>query len=476
MAATLLTPDICVIGAGAGGMAVAAAAATLRVPVVLIEQSKMGGEHLNYGCIPSKALLAAARRFADLKELSRFGIGIENPQLDFAAVRAHVHDVGRAVSPNSSAERFAGLGVQVIGGSAQFIDKEAVAVGDDIVIKARRTVIATGSSPATPLMPGLDAVEFLTSETIFDLAQRPEHLIVIGAGTVGLELAQAFRRFGAAVSVIEARSPLGGEDPECVDVVLASLARDGVMIHSGATVKGVAKTDAGVAVTFEAVTGVQTLTGSHLLIAAGRRPNIEALNLKAAGIKFDANGIVVNRYLRTSNKAVYAIGDVAGGPRLTHAATYHAGLVVRNALFRTTDKADDTIIPRVTFTDPELAHVGLAEAEAGKKHRKIHILRWSYHDNDRAQTERDPQGHIKVTVDRNGVILGATIAGAQAGEMISLWTLAIAQKLNIRNVAELVTPYPTLSEISKRAAINFYTPSITSSFLQRMVKWLRWWG
>ncbi|HVG50128.1 MAG TPA: FAD-dependent oxidoreductase [Xanthobacteraceae bacterium] len=476
MAATLLTPDICVIGAGAGGMAVAAAAATFRAPVVLVEQSKMGGEHLNYGCVPSKELLAVARRFADLKNLPGFGIGVENPQIDFAVVRAHVQDAIRAVSPNSSAERFAGLGVQVVLGSAQFTDHETIAVGDDIVIKARRTVIATGSSPATPLMPGLDTVEFLNNETIFDLAERPDHLIVIGAGTVGLEFAQAFRRFGAAVSVIEARTPLGGEDPECVDVVLAALMRDGIAVHAGATVKGVAKTDTGVAVTFETPGGVQTVVGSHLLITAGRRPNIEALNLQAAGIKFDANGIIVNRHLRTSNKSVYAVGDVAGGPRLTNAATYHAGLVARNALFRTSDKADDTIIPRVTFTDPELAHVGISEAEAHKKHRKVHILRWSYHDNDRAQIERAPQGHIKVIADKNGTILSATIVGAQAGEMISLWALAIAQKLNIRSIAELVAPYPTLSDISKRIAINFYAPSVKSSFLQRVIAWLRWWG
>jgi pyruvate/2-oxoglutarate dehydrogenase complex dihydrolipoamide dehydrogenase (E3) component len=396
--------------------------------------------------------------------------------MDLDGVRAHVRTVMDAVAPNDSAERYTGLGVQVIAGSAQFTGKATVAVGDDYVIKARRVVVATGSSPATPLIPGLDTVEFLTNETIFDLTQRPDHLIVIGAGAVGLEFAQAFRRFGADVTVIEARTPLGSDDPECVDVVTAALIAEGIAIHAGATVKAIARSAGGVEATVETPAGDTTISGSHLLIATGRRPNIEALNLKVAGIKSDASGIIVDRRLRTSNKKVYAIGDVTGGPRLTHAATYHAGLVVRHALFRFADKADNTLIPHITLTDPELAHVGLTEAEARKRHRKLRILRWSFHDNDRAQTEREPRGHIKVIATKRGGILGATVVGRQAGELIGVWALAIAQGLNIRSMAELIAPYPTLGDISKRAAIGFYAPRLASPLLRRIIAWLRRWG
>ncbi|MGZ5834674.1 MAG: dihydrolipoyl dehydrogenase family protein [Xanthobacteraceae bacterium] len=476
MAGKILTPDICVIGAGAGGLSVAAAAAAFGVPVVLVEQSKMGGECLNYGCVPSKALLAAARRFADLKTLPEFGIAVGDSTIDFTKVRAHMRDVMASIAPNDSAERFGGLGVQVISGTAQFTDRATVTVGDNITIRARRVVIATGSSPTTPLMPGLEGVEFLTNETIFELAERPQHLIVIGAGPVGLELAQAFRRFGSEVSVIEALTPLGNDDPECVDTVVTALLREGVAVRTGVTVKNVARNGAAIDVSIETSAGVETIRGSHLLIAAGRRPNVDALNLKAAGIKADANGVIVNRRMRTSNKKVYAVGDVARGPRLTHVANYQAGLVVRNALFRLRPKVDYTIVPHVTFTDPELAHVGLTEAAARKKFRKVRVLRWSLHDNDRAQIERQTHGHIKVVTSKRGGIIGATIVGPHAGEMILTWTLAVTQRLNIRNMAELVVPYPTLGEIGKRAAISFYTPSLTNPRLRRFIAWLRRWG
>jgi pyruvate/2-oxoglutarate dehydrogenase complex dihydrolipoamide dehydrogenase (E3) component len=472
MTRQILTPDICVIGGGAGGLSVAAAAAAFGVPVVLVEQSKMGGESLNYGCVPSKALLAAARHFAGLKELPAFGMTASGT-VDFAKVHAHMRGVIAAIAPADAAERFAGLGVQVISGTAQFIDRATVSVGDNIEIKARRFVIATGSSPAMPLMQGLDTVDYLTNETIFDLTELPENLIVIGGGTVGLELAQAFRRFGSAVSVIEANVPLGGEEPECVDAVIASLAKDGVAIHTGASVKQVARTQTGVAVTFEADGARQTIAGSHLLIAAGRRPNVDALDLKAARVKIDANGIRVNKRLKSSNRKVYAVGDVAGGPRLTHVASYQAGLVIRNAVFRQPVKVDYSAIARVTFTDPEIAQVGFTEAMARRKFRRLRILRWSYHDNDRAQAERVTHGQIKVITDKRGKILGATIVGAQAGELVSVWALAIGRGLNIRSMADLVVPYPTLGDIGKRAALSFFTPGAMSPLLRRIIVWLR---
>jgi pyruvate/2-oxoglutarate dehydrogenase complex dihydrolipoamide dehydrogenase (E3) component len=471
-----LTPDICVIGGGAGGLSVATAAASFGVPVVLVEQNRMGGEHLNYGCVPSKALLAAARRFADLKTLSPFGITAPDATVDFAGVLAHVRDVIASLAPQDSKERLSGLGVDVLSGTAQFVDRATIAVGDDITIRARRVVIATGSSPAMPLMPGIENVEFLTNETIFDLTELPRHLIVIGAGTVGLELAQAFRRLGSRVSVVETLTPLSNDDPECVDMVVTAMLREGVAIFAGATVREITRKDAGIEVNIETSGGIQTIAGSHLLIAAGRRPNIDALNLKAAGIKADANGIIVDRRQRTSNRKVYAVGDVAGGPRFTHVASYQASIVVRNALFRMRPKADYTIVPHVTFTDPEIAHVGLTEAMARKKFRKIRVLRSSLHDNDRAQAERQQHGHIKIVTSKRGRIIGATIVGPHAGELILTWTLALAQNLKISSVAEMVAPYPTLGEMSKRAASRFYVPMLTNVRLRRFIVWLRRWG
>jgi pyruvate/2-oxoglutarate dehydrogenase complex dihydrolipoamide dehydrogenase (E3) component len=472
MTKTTLTPDICIIGGGAGGLAAAAAAAAFGVPVVLVEQSRMGGDSLNYGCVPSKALLAAARRFAGLKDFPDFGLTASGT-VDFAKVRAHVRDVIAAIAPTDSAQRYTGLGVHVISGTAQFIDRATVAVGDDIAIKARRFIIATGSSPAIPLIHGLDTIDYLTNETVFDLNELPEHLIVVGGGSVGLELAQAFRRFGAAVTVIEARALLGDEEPECVDTVVTTLLRDGIVIHADANIKQVTRSDNGISLTFDAAAGPQIVTGSHLLIAAGRRPNVDALDLKAARIKADAGGIHVNKKLKTSNRKVYAIGDVTGGARFTHIADYQASLVVRNALFRLPTKVDPGILPRVTFTDPEIAQVGLTESVARQKSRALRILRWSYNDNDRAHAERQTHGQIKVIADTNGKILGATIVGAQAGELISVWALAISQGINLRNMADLVLPYPTLSEMTKRIATAYLVPEAMSPMLRRIIGWVR---
>ena len=469
----ILQPDICVIGAGAGGLSVAAAAAALGVPVVLIERGKMGGDCLNYGCVPSKSLLAAAMHATAFAQAPRFGVDGGAPTIDFARVRAHVRGVIAAIAPNDSTERFTGLGVRVIAGTAQFTDAATVAAGDQIEIKARRFVIATGSSPAIPPIGGLAETPHVTNETIFDLAECPSHLIVIGGGPIGLELAQAFRRLGAAVTVLEAATPLAKDDPECAAVVLDQLARDGVVIRAGVAVRRASGTNGRVQVVIDGSGGEETIAGSHLLVATGRTPNVAELALDRAGIEYGARGIVVDRRLRTTNKRVFAIGDVAGGLQFTHVANYHAGLVVRNALFRLPVRVDNDALPWVTFTDPELAHVGISEAEARKRNYKFQVLRWPYHENDRAQTGRTTQGHIKVITGRRGRILGATIVGQHAGELIASWSLAVGQRLNIRAMATAVLPYPTLSEIGKRAAITSYTASLTSPMVRRIITWLR---
>jgi pyruvate/2-oxoglutarate dehydrogenase complex dihydrolipoamide dehydrogenase (E3) component len=470
----VLTPDLCVIGAGSAGLSVAAAAAALGVPVVLVEKGKMGGDCLNYGCVPSKALIAAAKRAHTLGSSAMFGVGVENTRVDFAKVHAHVHGVINAIAPNDSAERFTGLGVRVIKGKARFTDPRTVAVDEaPIEIKARRFVVATGSAPAIPQIPGLEKVAYYTNESIFDLTARPAHLIVIGGGPIGMELAQAFRRLGAAVTVLEAARPLAKDDPECAAIVLDQLDRDGVVIRPESRIARVRETGDGLVVVLSSEAGEETIAGSHLLVAAGRRADVEELGLDAAGVKYDQRGISVDKGLRTTNRKIYAIGDVAGGLQFTHAANYHAGLVIRSALFRLPVKVGNGVVPWVTYTDPELAHVGLTEAQARERKFKINVMRWPFHENDRAQAERQTIGHIKVVTTRRGKILGATIVGAHAGELIALWTLAITRGLNIRALAGVVLPYPTLSEAGKRAAIAYFTPRLTTSWVRRIISWLR---
>jgi len=472
----LLSPDICVIGAGPGGLSAAAAAAAFGVPTVLIERGKMGGDCLNTGCIPSKALLAAAKRAALVRHAENFGVAVPSFRVNFAKVHEHVQSVIASVAPADSIERFTGLGVRVIQASAKFKDRKTVVAGD-IEIRARRFIVATGSSPAIPAIPGINDWAYLTTDSIFDIKERPEHLVIIGGGSVGLELAQAFRRLGSSVTVLEAAQPLAHDDPECAAIVLDQLEREGVVIHRDVKVIAVTYAGATVTATIETAGAEQTITGSHLLVAAGRKPVIDELDLSAARIRHDHAGIAVNRKLKTSNRRVYAIGDCAAGHlKFTNAAGYHAGLVIRNALFRLPVRVNNDSVPWATFTEPELAHAGLTEAQARARRIKIRIARWPYHDNDSAQTERETHGHIKVITTRKGRIVGATIVGAQAGELIGIWALAIAQRLNIRALIDIVLPYPTLGELGKRVAIDFFAPGLTSTWVRRIIGWMRIFG
>jgi pyruvate/2-oxoglutarate dehydrogenase complex dihydrolipoamide dehydrogenase (E3) component len=469
-----LKPEICVIGGGPGGLSVAAAAAAFDFSSVLIEKGPMGGESLNRGSIPTQALIAAAERANAVRTSAQFGIKTGRFTVGFAAVNAYARRVVGALAPNAARERLAGLGVNVIAAEARFTDPRTVVAGD-VTIKARRFVIATGSSPIIPAIPGLLGVPYLTEETIFGLSETPRHLIVVGAGPVGLELAQAFRRLGSDVTVVESTMPLSGADPEAAAVVLGALVREGVKLRTGVAIEKVCRALAKVQVGLAAPDGMETIEGSHLLIAAGRRPNVEDLNLDAARVDATPRGITLDDYMRTTNKRVYAAGDVAGGPNSTHLAYYHAGLVVRHALFRTPVKINHESIPWVTFTDPELAHVGLLEQEARAHSGVIRVLRWPYRENDRAHVDGATDGHIKVVTDRNGLILGATIVGSHAAESIAPWTLAISQKMNIRALAGMVVPYPTYAEVGKRAAITYFTQGLTTLGARRIMGWLRRW-
>lgn len=474
MATSELTPDICIIGAGSAGLSIAAGAVQMGASVVLIERGEMGGDCLNYGCIPSKALLAAGKQAEAMRHGAKFGIANVEPDVDFKAVMAHVHGVIAAIAPMDSQERFEGLGVTVIRAEAKFRDKGSIIVGGQI-IRPRRIVIATGSGPIAPPIPGLADVPYLTNETIFKNDVLPRRLIIIGGGPIGIEMAQAHRRLGAEVIVLEGGTPLSHDDPDLVAVVLAQLRAEGVEIREHAMAEAVAMQGDEYAVTLQ---GGEIITSSHLLVAAGRAPNLDSLDLAAGGVERDRRGVVVNKRLRsTSNKRVYAAGDAAGKLQFTHVAGYHAGIIIQNILFRLPVSAKHDAVPWVTYADPELAHVGQTEAQAKEANGDdIRVLHWDFTENDRAQAERRTDGLMKVIAAKNGRILGASIVGQGAGEMIPIWAMLMAQKAKIGDVAKSIFPYPTRAEASKRAAGAYYTPKLFSERTRWLVRFLARFG
>ena len=473
----ILTPDICVIGAGSGGLSVAASAAAFGVSVVLVEKDKMGGDCLNYGCVPSKALISAAKHVHAIHEGVEFGIKTGGEiNVNMRKVHDHIHQAIAAIAPNDSVERFTALGVKVIQSAGKFIDKKTLQAGE-YTIKARRFVIATGSSAFIPPIPGLEQVDFFTNENIFDNKRKLNHLIVIGGGPIGLELAQAHLRLGSRVTVIEGLKALGKDDPELTAIVLEKLRFEGMDIREQTTVTAIERRGkTRVRLRLKTQNGEDVVDGSHLLVATGRAVNVEGIGLDEAGVDYDRKGINVSNALRTSNRQIYAIGDVAGGLQFTHVAGYHAGLVIRGLLFRKKAVPDNHIIPWATFTDPELAHVGMDEYLAKEKFGKIHVLRWPYHENDRAIAERKTTGMIKLVASKKGKILGASIVGHNAGEMINIWSLAISKKMSLRDVTAYISPYPTMSEIGKRAAVSYYVPMTRKPYIRSLINFLQKFG
>ncbi|MCB6180042.1 FAD-dependent oxidoreductase [Rhodobacter sp. Har01] len=448
--------DLCVIGAGSGGLSVAAGAVQMGARVVLIEAGEMGGDCLNAGCVPSKALLAAASA-AQAQRRGFRGVPGVDPAVDFAAVKDHVAAVIAAIAPHDSQERFEGLGCRVIRARAHFTGPQEVEAGG-IRVSARRFVVATGSRPLVPPIPGLEAVPYLTNETLFALRERPAHLLVIGGGPIGLEMAQAHRRLGCAVTVVEAAAALGREDPEMAAVVLAALRAEGVEIREGVGVASVAGR-AG-EVVLRLADGLE-VRGSHLLVAVGRRVAVDGLGLEAAGVEFDARGVKVDARLRSvTNRRVFAVGDAARGLQFTHVAGYHAGVVVRQAVLGLPARTRSDHIPRATYTEPELAQVGLTEAEARAAHgARLTVVRAGFDGNDRAVAGARGHGLVKLMVVR-GRPVGVSIAGPAAGELIGFWALALAARLKLSAVAGTVLPYPTLAEVSKRAASAYFSPKL----------------
>jgi pyruvate/2-oxoglutarate dehydrogenase complex dihydrolipoamide dehydrogenase (E3) component len=464
--------DILVIGAGSGGLSVAAGASQMGADVVLLEGHKMGGDCLNFGCVPSKALIASGKAAYGQAHASQFGVADVTPVVDYAAAKDHVHDVIAQIAPVDSQERFEGFGVRVIREFGEFTSPTEVKAGGHL-ITARRIVIATGSRPFVPPIPGLEDVPYETNETVFDLRDRPEHLLIVGGGPIGMEMAQAHIRLGSKVTVIEGAKALGKDDPELAAIVLDSLRAEGVEIAEDALAETVVG-KAG-AVEIHAEDG-RVFKGSHILMAVGRKANMENLNLEAAGIKTTKTGIKVDDSLRTTNKRVYAIGDVTGGLQFTHVAGYHAGVIIRPMLFGLPSKAKTAHIPWATYTEPELAQVGLTEAQAKKKHGPIvEVVRFDYHHNDRAIAERKTKGFIKVMVVK-GRPVGASIVGHQAGELINLWALALANRMKMSQIAAMVAPYPTIGEVNKRAAGAYFSPRLfENDWVKRVVRFVQRW-
>ncbi|WP_299612548.1 FAD-dependent oxidoreductase [uncultured Tateyamaria sp.] len=457
--------DILVIGAGSGGLSVAAGAVQMGAKVVLLEGHKMGGDCLNYGCVPSKALIASGKMAYGQAHSAAYGVSNTEPKIDYAAAKDHVHEVIAQIEPVDSQERFEGLGVHVIRAFGEFISDTEVQAGDT-VITARRIVIATGSSPLVPQIDGIDTVPYLTNENLWELRERPDHLLIIGGGPIGMEMAQAHRRLGSDVTVIEGDKALGKDDPETAEVVLTNLRAEGVEIAEDALAE---KIEGGEGTVTVHTKDGRSVTGSHLLVAVGRKTNTDKLNLEAAGIETTKQGVKIDDSLRTTNRRVYAVGDAAGGLQFTHVAGYHAGVIIRSLLFALPSKTKTAHIPWATYTDPELAQVGLTEAQAKDTHGdKLEVVRFHFNHNDRAIAERKTDGLIKVMVVK-GRPVGASIAGHQAGELINLWSLVIANNMKMSQVAAMVSPYPTIGEVNKRAAGAYFSPRLFESAMVKRV-------
>lgn len=459
--------DICIIGAGSGGLSVAAGAAQMGAKVVLIEGAEMGGDCLNAGCVPSKALIAAAKT-AHIQRNGGLGVAGHDPSIDFAAVKDAVAGTIARIAPMDSQERFEGFGITVIRDWARFLSPHEVAAGGRL-IRARRFVIATGSRPIVPAVPGIDSIPVLTNETIFAQRLRPDHLLILGGGPIGIEMAQAHRRLGCAVTVIQKSQILPREDADARAVVRDALLAEGVALCEGRTVVRFRPLDQGIEAVLD---DGQAITASHLLVAAGRKVELHQLDLAAAGVAFTEKGVTVGANLRsTSNRRVFAVGDAAGGAQFTHVAGAHAGVVIRQAMFALPARAQTHAVPRVTYCDPELAQVGLTEIEARAEHgAALQVIRQDFAHNDRAQTEGASSGFLKLMLVKSRPV-GVTIVGAQAGELIGLWALMLHTKAGLGSLAGAIFPYPTRAEISKRAAGAYFSPKLfDSAGVKRVVR------
>ena len=469
--------DLVIIGGGSGGLVVASAAAQLKAKVALIEKDRLGGDCLWYGCVPSKSLIHASRVAYEVKNASRFGIKTNFPDIDFAQANSHVQDVIAAIEPHDSPERFRGLGVEVIFGDGKFIDQKTFEVNGR-QLKARNFVISTGSRPAIPPIEGIQEIGYITNEQVFSLTELPSSLVVIGAGPIGCELGQALARLGGEVTIISSRNQiLPKEDEEAALVVEKQLESEGIKIIKSARAEKVELVDGKKQVY---VNGRKIIV-EEILLSTGRSPNIESLNLEAAGVEYTKKGIKVNPKLQTSNRRIYACGDVIGGYQFTHVAGFEAAVVIQNSLFFPTKNIDYRVIPWATFTAPELARVGFSERQAREVYdNDLYILKQEFAGVDRALAEGATAGFAKIITTSKGEILGATIVGNSAGELIHEVVLAMKNNLKISALTGIHV-YPTLSEVNSKAGLLFtkqkYAQNKTlQNFLTKFFSFRRWLG
>ena len=457
MAKETLRADLCVIGAGAAGLTVSAGAAMLGRKVVLFEAGEMGGDCLNTGCVPSKALLTAAHHAKAVREGARMGVSAGEPQIDFAAVMAHVRRAIAAIEPNDSQERFEGLGVRVLRERARFTGPDRVE-SDSVIVEAKRFVIAAGARAAIPPIPGLAEAGYLTNETIWALEALPKRLAILGGGPIGVELGQAFARLGSTVTIIEAARLLAGFEPVHAAKVRAALHADGVEICEDSRAARVEREGEMIALHLEDGRRVEA---DHLLVATGRTPNVEGLGLEAAGVDHDRAGVICDDKLRTSNRRVYAAGDIAGKGALTHLAGWHGSVILRNLYFAAPTRQSSAAIPAAVYTEPTLASVGLTEAQARERYGdKVRTAVWGFDDNDRALAEGEAVGGAKLVIGPGAKLLGVHVAGDRADDIVQLATRAVQRRAKVRELTEVIAPYPTRGEVLKRAAGRHYEPVV----------------
>lgn len=472
----LLTADICVIGGGAAGLSVAAGAAAFGESVILIEAGRMGGECLNVGCVPSKSLLAAAKsNWHQLHPVIETGRDITGAP-DFEKIKTHLRDVISAIEPHDSVERFEGLGVKVLKERAQFVSRDELQAGT-YRIKARRYVIATGSSPRIPDIEGMDQVSCLTNETVFDLEALPRSLAVIGGGPMGVELAQAFLRLGVPVTLVETRKILPRDDQDCVAHVRQALLDEGLELLEDTSVNRVEKS--GEDITLHLHQGEKDLSRevSHILLATGRQANTRNLGLEAAGVEYNASGIQTDKRMRTSNPAIYAAGDVTEGLRLTHAASAQASVVLKSILFRLPVSYAENTMPWVTYSSPEIGHAGLTLEEARRRYGgKVTTLQKGLGEVDRVRAEGGKGGLVKLYVGPGDRLLGADAVGENAGELIAFLSFACDRRMKMKDLASFTAPYPTVSEVVRQLALNYFSAFPQNRWVRRIISMLRCFG
>lgn len=474
--ATLLTPDICVIGAGPGGLAVARAATALGASVVVIDKAAPGGHRLHNGGVALAAFVATARRARQIREAADLGLQAVEPEVDFKAVMRRVRDATATPAPDVSPEHLAALGITFVKAEARFKSRRVVAAGETDV-RARRFVLATGSNPLVPVIPGLSSVDYLTEDSVFSLERLPPHLIVIGGGDYALPFAQAFRRLGSKVTLLEPGAALPTHDTEMAAVALRAARAEGLAVLERCTIASVERRGkAGVRVTLETPTGNEDIDGSTLLVSAGRTPCLDGLELDQGRVAMSGKAVDVSKMLRTTNRRVYAIGEVTGAAGSEALAIRHAEIVTRALLFRMPVRRDASPVPRLAQTDPEIAQIGLTEAEASARRRRVRVIRVPVSASDRAVAEGVTDGHVKLVLDRAGTILGVGIAVPGAGEMAPLWALVVERRTTLEDVAALRLPYPTISQICKQAAMTYLAPKGTRPFARLLARLLRLFG